>query len=489
LAWLRENGRAAPTLDDAGRYLRTLSQPELVGLLIEHAHEDEQLARKLLLMAAKPTGEKHTDVRSLIAFIDQAFAHNGLVPYREMWGWVQGIDDTIDVLDELLEDGRAAEVVDLSEHALAASERALDHVDDSDGHMGPVIARLQQLHLDACEIANPDPVALAVRLFTWEVSGPWDIFDRAVVRYANVLGDVGVARYRELAEEAWAGGVPLGPGVQSQRLDSSRFRIMRIMEALAQSTGRLADQIAIRERDLSTAYSFLEIARLCHEHGDDDAALHWAERGMAAFADDPDPRLRAFLRDGYRRRGRSADAYENSIAAFVARPSLETYRELAADATALGEWAERRAWALAILRDQHSDAPTFSRLPWLRARGLSDLVRVFLWEGDVDGAWEVANDGGCTRALWLELAERRRDTHLEDALDVYSREVEDVIGGKDKRAYAEAARLIDETMRALYLECSRLADFDAYVEDVRTRHKAKRNLIKAMAGLGPTPTA
>lgn len=151
----------------------------------------------------------------------------------------------------------------------------------------------------------------------------------------------------------------------------------------------------------------------------------------------------------------------------------------------MGEWAERREWALSVLRDQPPDAPAFSGRPWMRARGLSELVRVFLWEGDVDGAWEVANDGGCTRELWLELAERRRDAHPGDALAVYSREVEDVIAGKDKRAYAQAARLIDETMRALFQECGRLADFDAYVDDVRTRHRAKRNLMKAMAGLGP----
>lgn len=73
----------------------------------------------------------------------------------------------------------------------------------------------------------------------------------------------------------------------------------------------------------------------------------------------------------------------------------------------------------------------------------------------------------------------------EDALGVYRRHVEDVIAGKDKRAYAEAVRLIDETMRALYAESGRSEDFDSYVEEVRTVHKPKRNLMKLMAGLKP----
>jgi hypothetical protein len=114
------------------------------------------------------------------------------------------------------------------EHALKLAERALDHIDDSGGQMGDAIARIEELHLDACSKARPDPEALAERLFAWE-----------------------------LAEEAWAKVPKLAPG----------------------------------ERDLSIGYRFLQIAELCREHGEDDAALEWAEPGMAAFAEDADPRL------------------------------------------------------------------------------------------------------------------------------------------------------------------------------------------------------
>ena len=65
---------------------------------------------------------------------------------------------------------------------------------------------------------------------------------------------------------------------------------------------------------------------------------------MAAFAENPDPRLRAFLVEEYRRRGRDAEALEHSVQAFSARPTLESYRELATDAKALVEWEARRRW-------------------------------------------------------------------------------------------------------------------------------------------------
>ena len=195
--------------------------------------------------------------------------------------------------------------------------------------------------------------------------------------------------------------------------------------------------------------------------------------------------MRSFLIGAYRRRGRHADALEQSPAAFAARPALETYRDVAQDAQALGQWPERRAAAMTLLTSQGTESPTVSRHPSLRGRGCSELVRVLLWEGDPDAAWRAANEGGCTRDLWLELADRRREQHPEDALTVYRRHVEDVIGHKDKRAYQRAVAIIDETIRALYAECGRSEEFPEYVDGVRATHKPKRNLMKLMASSLP----
>ncbi len=485
LRWLRHHGTPGPTLDDARELLESLPAATLAELLIDHAHQDDVLARRLLLMTTRPASGAEVDAVVLRALIDQAFAYHNFVPYREMYGYLRGIDEMLEVLDGLLDEGHSGQVTELCEYALAAAERALDHVDDSGGQMREALERLEDLHLRACQRAQPDPAALAARLFAREVEGEWDVFDRAVARYADVLGDAGLARYRELADERWATVPALGPGQDTRGRYGTRFRITRIMETLAELSGSLADQIAVRERDLASGYSFLQIAELCHSHGDDDAALEWAQRGNAAIRDAPDPRLRSFLIGAYRRRGRHADALEQSLAAFAARPALETYRDVAQDAQALGQWPERRAAAMTLLASQGTESPTVSRHPSLRGRGCSELVRVLLWEGDPDAAWRAANEGGCTRDLWLELADRRREQHPEDALTVYRRHVEDVIGHKDKRAYQRAVAIIDETIRALYAECGRSEEFPEYVDGVRATHKPKRNLMKLMASSLP----
>jgi uncharacterized Zn finger protein len=480
LSWLEDGGPSGPTLDDARTYLESLPPRLLMELLIDHAHEDERLVRRLLLLTARSWKRAPGDIDSLRRLIDQAFAFHEFVPYREVWGYVQGIEETIDALDELLAEGHAPEVIELAEYALTAVEHSLEHVDDSDGQLGDLAARLLALHLEACRRGAPDPVELAERLFARELDGAWDIFDRAALTYADILGDTGLAHYRGLAHAHWTTVPELAPGQDSPERYGARFRITRIMEALAARSGHLSGQIAVRERDLASPYSFLQIAELCRSHNENDMALEWAQRGMAEFPDSPDQRLRDFLVEEYRRRGRTEEAIEHTWAAFNSRPSLETYRDLAIDAEALGEWDERRTAALTLLRPTEPPQ-TSARRPSLRRRSdATELVRVLLWEGDPDAAWQAATGGGCTHNLWLQLADQRRATHPGDTLTVYRRHVEQTIAGKDKRSYAEAVRLIAETIRPLLIECGKPEDFESYLEEIRASHRPKRNLMKLM---------
>jgi uncharacterized Zn finger protein len=209
---------------------------------------------------------------------------------------------------------------------------------------------------------------------------------------------------------------------------------------------------------------------------------------MAEFPDAPDRRLRDFLVGEYRRRGQTREAIEHTWAAFSQRPALETYCELAIDAEALGEWKERRAAALDLLRAPRVEPGLGTRRsPQRSRRDATELVRTLLWEKDPDGAWVAAIAGGCTHSLWLQLADYRRAKHPEDTLAVYRRHVEQTIAGKDKRSYAEAVRCIDETIRPLFTECDKPNDYLNYIDEVRSVHRPKRNLMKLMDQLQTAP--
>ena len=122
------------------------------------------------------------------------------VNYRSAYQYASGIEEAIDSVEELLKEGYADEVIELAEYALEAVEKAIGSVDDSDGNMGGILERLQELHHRACKKAKPDPEALARRLFEWELRTGYDTFYGAAETYAGVLGKKGllsIGRWRK----------------------------------------------------------------------------------------------------------------------------------------------------------------------------------------------------------------------------------------------------------------------------------------------------
>ncbi len=209
-------------------------------------------------------------------------------------------------------------------------------LDDSSGWFAQIITDLEHLHHDACVAVRPDPVALARRLFAFEVDGEWDIFIDSVDRYADVLGDDGIAEMRRLAEERWA-AMPERPPVSGSDTTPGRFHLERMMEKLAVQAGDVDGRVAVMARDLAHAYDFLQIAEVLAAAGRADDALEWAQRGLIAFADDervPDPRLDDFVLAAYLDRGRFDDVADLVWDRLVKRPSAATYAPLR-------EWAQR----------------------------------------------------------------------------------------------------------------------------------------------------
>jgi uncharacterized Zn finger protein len=460
-----------PTVD-LRRHLEGLDKSRLVELLLEETENDELLRGRLLLEAAKAQGAG-TDLEEYRLAIEDVMNPHEFVDYRSMYDYSRGIEEVIDSIEELLESGHAAEVVELCERALASLEDALGSVDDSDGYMGGIKDRLCDLHLRACSAARPDPEALAHRLFDWELHSEWETFYGAPLTYARVLGKRGLAVFQKLAEEVWARVPAIEPGQQREH-SSFRFNITHIMEALAEQSGDLNELVSVKARDLSSAYHFMEIAELYRKAGRHDDALVWAERGMAAFPKRTDVRLLEIIADEYEQRGRHGEAVELMWSAFTDSPSLTAYERLKVHADRAGQWETRREKALDRLRRTSGAAPK-GRQPirpdW--DAGRSELVKVFLWEGDVDAAWKEAVQGGCSVRLWMELAEKREADHPEDSLPIYQEHVERLIDQKNNQAYAEAVDLMRK-VEELMARLDRGQDFPAYVHSVRTAHKPKR---------------
>ncbi len=473
----RNRGRDI-SLDEVRRHLEGEDKAALINLLVERADADPALLDQLRLRVAKHHHRGGVDILAFKAILRRAITPHDFLEWREVSGHVAGIQRAADSLDALLHEGEAASALELVEYALAQVEQAMDSVDDSDGEMGALLERLQELHHRACKKAKPDAVALAKRLFEWEMRSPREVFYGAAARYADVFGDKGVAEYRRLATEAWDQVPALGPGQTDRNQYGQRFLITSMMRTLAQQADDVEAEAQVLQRDLSSSYHFLEIASLYRQAGMDELALAWAEKGVAAFPSHIDGRLREFLAEEYHRRKRPEDAMALSWAAFAERPSLHEFKQLKAHAKRAQSWPHWRDQAIATVRakiaENRSRAANSS---WGLLGSHSLLVEIYLSEKDLEAAWQEALTGGCTSELWLTLAEQREKTHPEDALPIYKRHLELTLAQTNNAAYEAGIRLL-KRIRTVMDRMGQDQSFAGYLATVRTGFARKRNFIR-----------
>lgn len=471
--------------EDVRSFLSKQSKERLIELLADAAFEHEVLLGTLALeMAGTSRGGRA--LASLRATIDEAVELEGYLGYGETFGYAGKLDSVTRILEDLLKKGQAQEAVDLTEHALVKIEEALEQVDDSDGDVSMFIARLQEIHLAACQKARPDPEALARRLFDWELRGGYDIFYGAVETYGPVLGSRGLKAYRELAEAEWSKIPPLQPGSRDD-WSGRRWHITHIMECLAKVTGDVEALVAVKSRDLSRPTAFLEIAKACQEAGQRDRALEWAEKGLAAFPREPGSGLRRFVADAYQARRRPADAMALLWTDFSEHPSTDTYGELGRHARRMKQWPEWRHKAHELLRERargpqakgpqaKAKVPQVRSASYLGGAASSLLVQILIQEKEVEEAWSVAQEFGCAEYLWLDLAKLREKTHPDDSLPIYQRHVDQALAAVNERGYQMATGHL-RRIRDMLKAHGRSQELASYLAAVRQEHKRKRNFL------------
>jgi len=449
-------------------YLQSKGVDALVAMILDLAERDDSLYRRLEMDAAAASDNDDVLDTRFRRAIDEATDTGGFVHYREAAGWADEVEAVLDRIEALASEGRAALALGLIDHALSRIEDAINQIDDSAGHCGGLLERAHDIHFEACRVARPDPVTLAGELYAREVEGDWDTFHNSAALYADILGESGLAELRRLAAAAWDKIPPL-PGGRRAKDDfsSERGRLAAIMDFFAERDADDDARIAIRARDLSSPWRYLELARFCLSQGREADALRHAEDGLWLFEDDPpDERLTAFAVDLHLGAGRIGAAETLLWRAFDRQPSLDLYQRLRGIG---GEAARDRA--IAALRARLAKSP-----PQLRWSSPADLlIRVLMAESLFTEAWDTAQDHDASGGLKEMLAQASETTHPREALAVYAARVDQLVDAGGNPNYEEACKLVAR-MGAL-----RGADEQAaHVLDLKTRFKTKRNFMKLL---------
>ncbi|MGW7047956.1 SWIM zinc finger family protein [Streptomyces avermitilis] len=219
-------------------WLTALSRDELLALVREQVAGDRELRRRLELRAAAARSDLGTVRERVLALIDpRPFARYGYVEYADAHAYARQVAETADALRALTTSGQAARAVGLAEEAIRALGEAYEEIDDSDGVVGQAVAAVAEVHLEACGVARPDPERLAEWLVGHVLGERNDATDLDPLDYADVLGQAGLARLRQLAAEARR---------RSPRGWAERY----LMERLVKAEGDVDALVALYVKDL-----------------------------------------------------------------------------------------------------------------------------------------------------------------------------------------------------------------------------------------------
>lgn len=457
--------QGAGTLERIRGHLKSKGADALVAMIVDLAERDAALYRKLELASAMDQTDDTALEASLRKAVDAATRTGGFIEYSRAGDWAAGVDGVLDAIAALAKGGRGGLALKLTDHAFSKIETAIQSMDDSNGHGGGLLHRLGEIHLAAASTAKPDPVNLARELFGREMEGDYDTFHGAAATYADVLGTAGLAEYRRLAAAAWEKLPPRrqarGGGVG---YDADYGRLKGMLDFFAECDGDIDRRIALRRKDLSSPWNYLELAEFCLSEGREQEALAHAEEGLWIFEDGrPDERLVGFTVKLLVKRKRKADAEALLWRAFAKAPSLELYRKL----RLIGGTAARDR-AIALLETQLAKAmPRQWHFP------STLLIEVLMEEKRFDRAWQIARQHGASPGLAEALARASEARHPAEALEVYTRRVAEL--ANNGSGYAEASRLI-----AHMAGLRGAAEQAAYVASLKEQHRRKRNFMKLL---------
>lgn len=458
---------AAGALARIRDHLKSRGADALVEMIVGLAERDAALFRRLDAAAATMGADAKTIKARLQKAIDNATRTRGFVEYREAAGWAEGVDAALDAVADLVTSERPGLALKLAERAIDRIERAIEEIDDSDGHCGTLLSRARDIHLAAARAAPADPVELARVLFVREMEDEYGTFDGAAALYADMLGDKGLAEYRRLAAEAWE-ELPALPGGSAGHDEKSwRCRSLQdILDIFAERDGDVDARIALRAKDLSSSWRYVELVEFCLAQGREDEALRRAEEGLWVFADGrPDERLVFCAVDLLTKAGRKRDAEAHLWRAFEKAPSFALYVRL----RELGGKAARKR-GLALL-ERHLGKEEMTR--WGSASDL--LIRVLMHEKMFAAAWATVRKHGASAAVKDGLARASEATRPREALRVYAERVDQLASTGGNPAYTEAANLVAR-MAGLQDPVER----SNYVEALKARFGRKRNFMKLL---------
>jgi hypothetical protein len=375
--------------------------------------------------------------------------------------------EAVDLLEAAVGTVPPAELLTVTQKAIASAVTVIPRADDSSGIIGDAVRRLLALHPKAAAAANPPAARLVGWLLDFQLDGRQDFFEVDIVDYAPALGPAGVERYRAaLAErEAALGPAPAGEHRWSSSDSHTRFVLEYNAKRFAVLDRDVDAIIRTHARDRRVAAWLHDTAKALEEIGEVELAIDWARQGS-----EHDPWHQALRAAEYWCELLAVHRPDELLAArwkvFERHPSSSTAATLYAAAGSA--WPVYRDRVFIALAPQPREAVLF----------------VLLTLKDPSQAWQLADDLGLTdNDVWDRLAKAYEGIDPGATLPAYARLVEAELEQTGAKQYQRAARRLKK-MRTLAGRVDREHEVDALVAELREQHRRRPRLLQELDRAG-----
>ncbi len=445
------------------RWLTAASQSDLIDLIVQHTASDTDRWRGIVARARaalSPPEMQRDIVKTLIGsprFVD---------PRRTMQ-YAQRLEPLFDIFDQQIRRDRS-QALSLMLFAVKRLLKAYTSVDDSYGALGDFISRVGEIFAQAASKASQQDERFAKELFAILELDDWKVI-HPLKDYAPALGEQGMQRLQRMAEQRLS-ALP----ANAQRFSKEAMahsHTGRLLEKILDARGDLDALIEHKIAKLSTGYAYLELAELCAKHGRSRQATEWLERGLKF--DPKDTRLHHALATRYKSEGFPEDALKLLRQAFELQPTDDHYAAVRKLALTLGQWPQTREQIDTVIERV---ATRFDSAENIR-------VRFKLIDGDIDAAWEIANQTLLMPDTLHALLKAVEADRPADAASLLKRLVDADLKTRTSSKYAEPIDLLKRMKRLTKKNDEAQNIYDATVLELRAKYARKRTLIEMMDGL------
>ncbi len=367
--------------------------------------------------------------------------------------------DAVDILEEATNTEDPADVLAVTQKAIASAMKVIMRADDSSGVIGDACRRLLALHPQVAAKAGPPVASLVHWMVKIQFDNECDYFEIDPVAYAPALGELGVKAYRrELAAIRAGLGEPAPIGGRWSSPDASTwFRLDWNAQRLAVLDRDVEAVIRTHARDRKVARWVHDTALALEEIGEVDLAIDWAhqatefDRGHQSLA--ASDYWCALLEEH-----RPEEVLAARLEVFRRWPSSTTAARLHTAAGA--NWPDHRDEVMQRLAGSPRDAVLFA----------------LLHLHDVGLAWDLANslalqDGDA----WSRVVDAYQSVDPVAVLPVLARLVEADLEVAGAKHYRDAARRLAR-MRRLAAGTAEATEVDALVAELRVVHRRRPRL-------------